>query len=160
MILETPSTECRPTRGNWTELPYPLTFTQAIARSAWKSGSIRVLSELIIAELPDGSGLAGPQWLVSVSANQARPTDVVMKRVRRDFGIRDAEEDNHTPGFSRALFLCVDPAQRRLCECKITETVITEPDGYQWSNPTTGTCRGCIWSAVTGNPCTIHGVHK
>lgn len=92
---------------------------------------------------PDDSGDYIPQWLVSVSARRTVagvlvdeplvPTDAEMRRVRLDFGMTDAEEDNHADGVARKLFLCVDPRRRVDCECKATERVIVREDGYRYS---------------------------
>lgn len=63
--------------------------------------------------------------------------DALMDRVRRDFGLAEAEEDNHGPGkFTRSLWLAVDPSHRVVCPCKADEEVETTPiEGggtYEW----------------------------
>jgi hypothetical protein len=118
-----------------------------------------VISSLVDADLPDGSGV-GPQWHVSVSARGKRPDDRQVRRALKAFGLVGAEEDNHHPGIARHFWRPVDPAHRVDCKCKATEEIITEADGYRWTNPktsTTETCRGCDIAPVTGKPCPIHG---
>jgi hypothetical protein len=87
-------------------------------------------------EAPDGSGDVLPTWLVSVSRDGASmPTDKNLRTVRRAFGMRQAEEDNHQDGRARMLFLVVEPARRVDCECKVDERVVVRPDGYRYSVP-------------------------
>lgn len=129
-----------------------------------KSGT-SVLSAVIAAKLPR-SGRVGPQWHVSVvdrkSATAAsRPSDGQMSLARCAFDLLAAEEDNHHPGRARHLFLPVDPSERVECECKTDEVVVTDFDGYQWTNPADGECRGCeLEKAMTtigqSYPCPIH----
>lgn len=159
--------ERRPTSREWREIPVPREFYRGrhavmlpIAASAWRRGSVSVMSELVIAELPGGTGENGPQWCASVSRSggkRPRPRDV--EHFLRDFGLDGAEEDNHMPGGARHFWLPVDPARRGVCECKTTEDVITDRDGYQWTNPTETAldgCRGCEFEALLGRPCPIH----
>lgn len=138
----------------WRPLPrsMPLHFV-------WGRGPLRVISSVGMMELPDGGGEQGPTWLISVSSGGTRATDREARRALRDFGMAGAEEDNHTPGIARAFFLVVDPARRVDCECKTTETVIVEEDGYRWSNPTDGPCRGCEFESIAGpaRRCPLHG---
>lgn len=128
---------------------------EALAHSAWSLGPVTVLSSLQIADLPDGSG-TGPQWHVSISAKGNRPKPKQLRRALRAFDMESAEEDNHHPGVARHFWMPVDPAHRVDCECKTTETVVTDPDGYQWTNPTDGPCRGCSFERTSGKPCPIH----
>jgi hypothetical protein len=131
-----------------------------LATSAWACGPIYVLSELIEADLPDGSGV-GPQWLVSISMRSKRPKRHHVRKALRAFGMTDAEEDNHHPGNARHFFMPVDPAHRVDCECKTDESVITDPDGYKWSNDVEdGKCRGCEFERLSGKPCPLHGEAK
>jgi hypothetical protein len=125
----------------------------------WRRGPLTVLSSCSSMDLPDGSGEQGPTWLVSITRAGERASDREVARMLRDFGMLDAEEDNHTPGTSRAFFLVVDPSRRVDCECKATETVIVEKDGYRWSNPSDGPCRGCELEQIAGpeRRCPIHG---
>ena len=60
---------------------------------------------------------------------------------------------------TRTLFIPVDPAKRGICECKLTEVVVTDEDGYAWTNPAEGEgeCRGCVHGRMTGAPCPFHG---
>lgn len=126
-------------------------------------GRMVVISALELAELPDGSGDAGPQWHISASFGvgaKRRLTDDEVKRVLHDFGMTGAEEDNHEPGRARHFWLPVDPARRVDCQCKTTEEVHVEPDGHRWSNPRDATpadCNACrLQRAGLGIVCPIH----
>jgi hypothetical protein len=132
----------------------------AISFSWWRQRAILVCSALENAEAPDGRGDAIPQWHVSISKRHEPPTLKVARDVLRDFGMLDAEEDNHHPGHARHFFLPVDPSRRVDCECKATEKTIIEPDGYKWTTPVDGTCRGCELEALIGRPCSLHGVAR
>ena len=125
----------------------------------WEAGPYVAISSLKIAVYPDGSGETGLQWHVSISRRGQRVPDAEMGPLRRMFFGADAdqaEEDNHHPGVARHLWMPVDPGRRVDCECKVTEAVIVEPDGYTWTNPTDGPCRGCELERLTGAPCTLH----
>lgn len=102
---------------------------------AFRDGRVIVLSQVAIMDAPDGSGDPLPTWLVSVSEDGRVAGDGVVRRVRRDFDMRDAEEDNHEDGHARKLFLVVDPSRRVACECKETDEVVTKPNGYSYSRP-------------------------
>lgn len=128
-------------------------------RHGYVSGTLHAISSLIDAEMPDGRGDRGLQWLVSFTHKKRRATNEQLRRGLRAFGMTSAEEDNHHPGHARAFFLVVDPARRVLCQCKADEQVIVEPDGYTWSNPRPETgepCRGCSLARLTGTPCPLH----
>lgn len=88
--------------------------------------------------LPQSGGKVGPTWLVEVSKNRGRPSDDDMRRVVECFAMPAFEEDNHFPGVTRALFCPVDEVYRGVCECKLTEKVIVEDDGFTWSDDGTG----------------------
>jgi hypothetical protein len=143
-----------PKSSDWTELPSQV--IGGVLHLGFRSGPISVLSSIQLAELPGGNGAVGPTWLVSVSHRGKRPKPHHVARALRAFGMTEAEEDNHHPGNSRHYFLPVDPAFRGVCECKTTEDVIVERDGYRWTNPKNGPCRGCEGTALTGRPCPIH----
>lgn len=153
--------ERRP-RGGWTALPVQSAFTrdsQFTQTSRWQKGSIVVLSSLEHAELPGSGGLAGPTWHISVSRYGKRPTPKDVGRALRDFGMVGADEDNHHPGVARHYFMPIDPAYRSACECKTTEDVIVEKDGFAWTNPKPETglgCRGCEYELLYGKPCPLH----
>lgn len=123
---------------------------------------LQVISSLDDMELPGSDGLVGPTWLVSVTRYGERPTDGDLRRVIEAFDMPAFEEDNHFPGASRALFCPLDERYRVECECKLTETVVVEPDGYRWTTPSDGPCRGCELSHLVrsnrlpARPCPIH----
>jgi hypothetical protein len=129
--------------------------------SVYRRGELTVIVTLATMEMPDGNG-SGPTWLLSVTRRGKRAKDNLVKVALRDFGMLDAEEDNHNPGQARCFFLVCDPARRVACECKTTEQVLVEPDGYRWSNPTPEQlaageeCRGCQLTPLTGKACPIH----
>lgn len=138
----------------------------------WRSHDrLEVISALEVAPLPGGAGATGPQWHLSVSRRPAPgPRDpeaprclvatVDLERVVAAFRVPAFDEDNHHPGVARHLWCPVDPAYRSACECKLTEVVVVEAGGYEWSNDETEGCRGCAYAASFGPdryPCTIHG---
>jgi hypothetical protein len=42
------------------------------------------------------------------------------------------------------------------CECKEDERTVTEADGYSWTTPYEGPCRGCEFQRLTRKPCPVH----
>lgn len=130
--------------------------------SVWVSADgLTVITSIQDNPLPGSGGQVGPTWLVSVTRQDSRPSDQDMTRVVEAFDMPAWDEDNHFPGVSRGLFCPVDPAWRNECECKLTETVHVEPDGYAWTNDSTGPCRGCQLEAMhlalrKWSPCPIH----
>lgn len=140
---------------HWTRLPRDHRIPH-VERFAY--AGLLVLSEISSMEAPDGSTESIPQWLVTASKGGARVSDRDLDRVRRAFGMEEAEEDNHAPGISRALFMTVDPARRVACACKTTETVYVEPDGYRWSaGQDPKDCGACMLEEMGGKPCPVHG---
>lgn len=127
--------ERRPVSRAWTQQAAPH-VGEYVERSSWARGRLSVISDLVVAEMPDGVGI-GAQWHVSVVVDHGRgrrATDAELALVRAAFGMRDAEEDNHEPGRARHLWLTVDVDRRVDCECKADERVIVEPDGHRWSS--------------------------
>lgn len=148
-------TEQRPRGGGWHRLPGVV--TNSVAESWWTDGSIVVGSSLVNAELPDGSKRTGLQHLVSVSgAGGKRPTRAEVRRALTAFDFLRTEEDNHHPGIARHFWRPVDPAARVACQCKDDEITVREPDGYRWTTPRDGACRGCEMQALLGHPCPLH----
>lgn len=133
---------------------------RALTATVWVSADgLRVLSDLVRCQLPgQAEGEIGWQWLVSASRNgrDERPTDDDLRRVIDAFGMPAHDEDNHHPGVARHLWCPLDPEYRSACECKLTETLVVEPDGYEWSNDESDGCRGCELERTTGLPCTVH----
>lgn len=154
------TTEKRPPPNGWTEFPAPDALRRqpgVTHTSVWESGKVFVISELAMMDAPRGDGQT-LQWQVSVSHDgKRRPSDAQVEKVRRAFGMQEAEEDNHHPGVARHLFLCVDPARRVSCECKEGEAIVVEPDGYTWSNDP-ASCRECEHARLIGKACRAHGV--
>jgi len=141
-----------PTWARWTYHGY-VVGANKVAQYVWSRGPLVVLSSLILA---DFHGEQRWQWLVSASVNlnekakrgavvsspidvsgrlKRRATDAELDRFKRDFGLQNAEEDNHSPGCARMFFLLCDakPTDPVACECKETEEVVVEPDGFTWS---------------------------
>lgn len=143
-----------------------------VVGTVWLSADgLIAISDLTEALLPGADGAAGPTWHVSVSRRGvastiiggSRPSDDDLRRVIDAFEMPGFDEDNHFPGVARHLFCPVDERYRGACECKLTETLITEADGYVWSNDETAGCRGCHYKAVAtlagdpAPPCPLHG---
>lgn len=153
--------EKRPSGAGWRELTrMPALPTPTLAVSWWTDRVVVVCSALEDADYPTGQG-SGPQWHVSISLVSrtealARPGRAEVRRVLKAFALVGAEEDNHHPGRARHFWRPVDPAQRVDCECKSTETLVTEGDGYRWTNPNDGPCRGCEIARLTNVPCSLH----
>jgi hypothetical protein len=152
--------ELRPRTDGWVEIPtgdlLERLGLRTIAVSAWQRGPACAISALELAEYPDGNGF-GPQWHVSVSRMGKRPKWNDVRATLRAFGIvTDAEEDNHHPGNARHFWVPLDPARRVECQCKADEDLVVDPDGYVWTNPKDGACRGCEFSALIGKPCPLH----
>ena len=150
MTSAAPNLRERAPGPGWTCLGY----LSAARGTRWQCGTVLVISSIIDAELPDGSGV-GLQWHVSISSMGKRPKQHQVAKALRDFGLVGAEEDNHHPGNARHFWRPVDPAHRVDCECKTTETLVKERDGYTYSERH-GVCAGCELERVTGKPCTEH----
>jgi hypothetical protein len=152
--------ELLPRTHGWVEIPTGdmlerLGF-RAIAVSAWQRGPACVISALELAEYPDGNGF-GPTWHVSVSRLGKRPKWHDVRGALRAFGIvTEAEEDNHHPGSARHFWVPLDPARRAECQCNVDEAVVVDRDGYVWTNPKDGSCRGCEFTRLTGKACPLH----
>jgi hypothetical protein len=128
----------RPLRGGWARRA---DFVHGVGRAeVYERKGLRVLSSRSLMEAPDESKDLLDTWLVSVSRRgSSMPADRDLERVRRDFGMTQAEEDNHESGNARKLFLVVDPARRVDCECKASERVVERKDGYRYTVPVEGT---------------------
>lgn len=139
----------------------PMVLDALMAKATWwQRERLTVLSALQWVQPTDPAQSARWEWHLSVTRRGERATDADVALVRLAFGIEDAEEDNHMPGKTRNLILPVLPEHRKPCECKTIERVITEPDGFQWTNPINGACRGCEHAALFGSVCPLHGGEK
>jgi hypothetical protein len=154
--------ELLPERG-FSRRQMPADIEAATRGSAWvTSFGVQVISSCVDAELPGTDGQTGPSWHLSVTVNHwrtglRRPVTNEMWEAIDSFGLPAWEEDNHHPGAARHLWCPINPAYRGVCECKLTEVTVTEPDGYQWTTPTDGPCRGCEHARMfPGRRCTIH----
>lgn len=135
-----------------------------VGLEAWTShDGLLVTSQLADMYLPGTNDTEiGPTWLLTTSHRGGRCADAQLHHVIECFELPAYDEDNHYPGIGRSLFCPVDEAYRTACECKITETVVVDTDGYTWTNPTDGSCRGCELAHFharmfgTDRPCPIH----
>lgn len=88
------------------------------------------------------------EWHVSLTRLRRAPEGYVPEHATEDdvafaidaFRMRGCMEDNHaradgSAGVARNFWLAIDPAKRRDCECKTTEIVIVEPDGFTYTRP-------------------------
>lgn len=132
--------------------------------SGWVThDGILAVSGCHIAPLPGTDGVPGKQWLVSVSrpapgvmTPPTHASDDDLRRVVECFAMPAFDEDNHHPGIARHLWCPQDETARLACECKISETLIVEDDGYTWTNDEDAPCRGCIYAIQFGSTCPIH----
>lgn len=130
----------RPAHPGWKPVPavaYKLmSWAQAegiriYAAEAWQYRGVLVISAVEEPVGDDGSGDLVLSWHLSVTEHGGRPGRRAMESVRRDFGMTEAEEDNHAPGMKlRDLWLPVDPARRVGCACKEVEQPIIEVAGH------------------------------
>lgn len=110
-------------------------FTMGYPSVLWTShAGFMVISAVEVMTDFDGVDL-GPQYHVSVSFRGDRCTRNQAKFVLSEFGMQDADEDNHVPGgFVRNYFKPV--AEKFIgyeCPCKETETAVKENKGdYVW----------------------------
>lgn len=128
-------TERKPAAGSgWERVESPMDFR--VNASAWRRGRLRVISTL---DQTETNGWEGPTKILSISrVGNRRPNDRELARMIRDFGVPSPyDEDNHENGIARKVFCPTDPSARTACECKVTEEVVVEPDGYRWSRPKT-----------------------
>jgi hypothetical protein len=147
-----------PPHSGWLEVQTPAILIQQLkplAVSTWISGPLRVISSLVLADAPDGSGVT-EQWHISLTRKAKRPHPTDVRRSLRAFGLVGAEEDNHHPGNARHFWRPVDASKRVDCECKETDTVVVEKDGYTFSTPADGPCSGCQFEGLTGKRCPLH----
>lgn len=123
-----------PARG-WIRCPSP---PQLFAGAIWQEdcGDLQVVSSVDVVEDLD-SPLALPAFHVSAVARRAPGrvpevcTDEELSRVRQEFQMDDADEDNHGRGVSRHLWLRVGALAERPCACKKGEDTRAE-DGREW----------------------------
>lgn len=98
----------------------------------YRRNRLVVLSSFMLAEF---RGESRPHWHVSVSMNGQRANNEQVAIALRHFDMQAAEEDKHHSGNARHFFLLADlkPGEVAECECKETEEVVVEPDGYTYS---------------------------
>lgn len=146
-------------RSQWFDLGR--IFTAGDVAHAWRHRrtGVQVLVSRTEAEYPDGDGI-GLQDHVSVSRRGHRPSRSDLRLALTAFGAVGWEEDNHHSGIARHFWRPLDPKHRVECQCKSDEIVVVESDGYAWTTPVDGPCRGCEYAAtiglLTGRTCPIH----
>jgi hypothetical protein len=113
-----------PTNPGWKEVPTsPRLLAAKIAGAMLDVATfdhvlgIRVVSSVDAVAMLRGSLV--PQWHVSYSFGGRRASAWVDRKVRTDFEMGEAEEDNHVlGGVVRNLWLAIPPEARAPCECK------------------------------------------
>lgn len=101
----------RPLSGNWAHTGRLQLGLGGTLTERWELGGIVALSDV---SAPEGK----PEWHVSVTDRGGIADALVMAQVRRDFGMVDAQEDNHGKGKARHLWLVVPERDRRPdCHC-------------------------------------------
>lgn len=93
-----------------------------------------VLSAVEVTDQPDEMPL-GPLYHVSITRNSTRATGAEAAWVIEQFGMSDAEEDNHVPGGKVRNFWrpVADHLSGYECPCKEDEPVIKEDKGdFEW----------------------------
>lgn len=155
------------TNEHWTPRPMP-DPSGPWATRAWlhRRAPLVVVTSVGMANAPDGSGDVIAQWHLSIAGRVVGPDNrpfpvrasaVELAHMVATFGLDDYEIDNHHPGAAQHLWIPKDPTRRVDCECKSDELIIVEPDGYTWTTPTDGPCRGCQFERTPmGRPCPIH----
>ena len=68
------------------------------------------------------------EYHVSVSYRRGVAPDEIMERVRADFDMGGADEDNHSPGVVRHLWLWIDAEKQDPCACVQDEDQVQEGD--------------------------------
>lgn len=132
----------RPTGPGWRQLPAPPAWaTLGYASSAWFHGesNLAVISAVEVAKDADNID-RGPEYHVSISkqipgSSTGRCSSADALWVIAQFGLTDAEEDNHVPsGKVRNFWRPVaDKLVGLECACKEQETAIREDKGdYIW----------------------------
>jgi hypothetical protein len=92
---------------------------------------MRALSAVEYAEGPIGGACL--QFHLSVSCAGRRATNQQVQQALRDFDLREAYEDNHSPtAIARHFWQPIDPAVDGRCHCETTEEPVDEGDGYVW----------------------------
>lgn len=127
--------ERRPQQGKWREVSTAsmVTHERAVQSvSTWTMGRLVVISEVGVIET---NQISGQCWFLSLSRKgKRRPNNQELYRALRAFRMPEPwDEDNHMPGRTRGVFCPVDPEQRTSCECKTSEILVIEKDGFRWS---------------------------
>lgn len=132
-------------------------MANCLSWSAWTNGKLNAISELCIADHPDGDG-SGLHFHISFTAKGKHADTRPVLRALKAFGLSEAREDNHEPGAARNFWLPVDPAHRVDCECKTTEQQMVERNGHAWSAAhDVSKCGGCLLQSIGGPICPAHG---
>lgn len=111
-----------PVSGNYTR-GINVRIGEVIAADYIDQFGLRVLSAVEIVE--GHSGLLVPHYHVSVSARSGIASAAMMNKVRQDFQMQDAEEDNHGKGVVRHLWREVY-GEPKECHCKNEEAPMVD----------------------------------
>ncbi len=133
----------RPAGPGWIQCAAPPEWvTMGYRAEAWENRGARlfVISAVEVATDKDGHTSKGPEYHISISARSQyggviRCSSADALWVLAQFGITEAEEDNHVPGGQVRNFWrpVADPLVGLLCECKDDEPAMREDKGdYVW----------------------------
>jgi hypothetical protein len=127
-----------PLFDGWIELPLPPQFvTMGYDGEVFQhpETGMSVISAVEVAEVEPGSEELGPEYHISISKRGQRCTSEEANWVLQQFGLEDAEEDNHVPsGKVRNFWRHVaDRLSGYQCPCKDNEPAMREDKGdYVW----------------------------
>lgn len=115
----------QPTGKGWTFCGFRMLPPPCYKALLWQSDD--GLSVLSAVEDPEGPEEFHLSAVCFINATKQRVcTDEEMERVRADFGMGGAEEDNHGPGNARHLWLRTDKDTQEECPCKQDEERVVE----------------------------------
>jgi hypothetical protein len=127
-----------PLFDGWIELPSPPQFvTMGYDAKVFQhpETGMSVISAVEVVEVEPGSEHLGPEYHISISKRGQRCDLKEARLVLQQFGLEDAEEDNHVPNGKVRNFW--RPVADRLsgyqCPCKDNEPAMREDKGdYVW----------------------------
>lgn len=143
-----------PRGPGWSE--WPSSPTSPLPRGArrwfWFATTVSTSGILAVSSLDNvDEEDRGLTWHVSISRFTQRGARYVPEHATDDdvahaldaFRMTGAEEDNHVrvdgrAAVARHFWREVDPSKRTECQCKETEEVVVEPDGYTYTRPRGG----------------------
>ncbi len=132
----------RPKGKGWIEkqtLNQEFNFGFPHAAFAHQETGLFCISAVEVADTEPGKQPLGPEYHLSISKHGKRCTSQEAKWALRQFGLEDAEEDNHVPnGFVRNFWRPVaDRLSGYQCPCKAHEPAMREDKGdFVWRGVT------------------------